>query len=120
MLFTIFFILYKQRLFNIYFKLIYWKRCRLFYKMKFKLAYLYATGVYYIIPKFLKRNIVAKIIPFIHLPNKEWSILDTIDSITPVYQSCYTEKQVYALFERNNMHSIKKVNWGVSHIGKKI
>ena len=88
-------------------------------KMKFKLAYLYATGVYYIIPKFLKRNIVAKIIPFIHLPNKEWSILDTIDSITPVYQSCYTEKQVYALFERNNMHSIKKVNWGVSHIGKK-
>ncbi len=89
-------------------------------EMKFKLAYLYATAVFYIIPNFLKRNIVAKFIPFIHLPNKEWSILDTIDSITPVYQSCYTEKEVYDLFERNNMYSIKKVNWGVSHIGKKI
>ena len=88
-------------------------------KIKFKLAYLYALSVYHVIPNFLKRNIVAKFIPFIYLPNKEWSILDTIDSITPVYQSCYTKKQVHDLFETNNMHSIKNTNWGVSHIGKK-
>jgi len=88
-------------------------------KIKFKLAYLYALSVYHVIPNFLKRNIVAKFIPFIYLPNKEWSILDTIDSITPVYQSCYTKKQVHDLFETNNMHSIKNTNWGVSHIEKK-
>ena len=89
-------------------------------KTKFKLAYIYSIIIYSIIPNKIKNiSILRKIIPYVYLPNKEWSIYDTIDSITPVYQTCYSEKEVKDLFIRNRLKNIIHTDWGISHIGEK-
>lgn len=89
-------------------------------KTKFKLAYIYSNIIYSIIPNKIKKiSILRKIIPYVYLPNKQWSIYDTIDSITPVYQACFSKEEVKNLFIRNRLTNIIHLDWGVSHIGEK-
>tara|TARA_Y100000591_G_scaffold244233_1_gene215147 strand:- start:457 stop:1416 length:960 start_codon:yes stop_codon:yes gene_type:complete len=89
-------------------------------RLKFKIALNYAKIIHTYIPKkILNISLLRKIIPYVFLPNKEWSIYDTIDSITPVYQRCFSPEEVYNLFNKNKLIDIKPTNWGVSHIGKK-
>lgn len=88
--------------------------------LKYKIAYIYAKLVYSIIPAKIKPlSVLRKFIPYVYLPNKEWSIYDTVDSITPKYQRCFTMGQVRKIFENNDLINIKATGWGVSHIGKK-
>ena len=89
-------------------------------RLKFKIALNYAKIIHNYIPKkILGISLLKKIIPYVLLPNKKWSIYDTIDSITPTYQRCFSSEEVYDLFKSNKLIDIKHTNWGVSHIGEK-
>jgi len=59
------------------------------------------------------------IFPFVFLPDKNWALLDTFDSITPSYQSAHTLDEVRKWFEGNNYIDIKQTGWGGSCRGKK-
>lgn len=89
-------------------------------RLKFKIALKYAKIIHTFIPKkILGISLLRKVLPFVYLPNREWSIYDTIDSITPVYQRCFSSEEVYNLFKSNKLIDIKPTNWGVSHIATK-
>jgi ubiquinone/menaquinone biosynthesis C-methylase UbiE/uncharacterized protein YbaR (Trm112 family) len=58
--------------------------------------------------------------PFISIPDKRWSILDTFDSITPSYQSAHESYEVFKWLEKCGFEDIKPSNWGfTSYTGKK-
>jgi len=89
-------------------------------RLKYKIALNYAKIIHSFIPKkILGISLLRKVLPFVYLPNREWSIYDTIDSITPVYQRCFSSEEVYNLFKSNKLVDIKPTNWGVSLLGTK-
>lgn len=58
--------------------------------------------------------------PFISIPDKRWSILDTFDSITPSYQSAHESYEVFKWLEKCGFAGIRPSNWGfTSFTGKK-
>ena len=81
-------------------------------KIKFKLAYLYALSVYHVIPNFLKRNIVAKFIPFIIFQIKNgrfWTLLIALHLCTKVV----IQKNKYTIFLRPIICIQLKIRIGV-------
>ena len=53
-----------------------------------------------------------KIFPFVDLPDKNWSILDTFDSVTPTYASTHDREEVIDWLCGADFHDIKPTNWG--------
>ena len=59
-------------------------------------------------------------LPFVNLPDKQWSLLDTFDSITPSYQSAHDSYEIYTWFKSIGYKDIEPTNWGnTSYRGSK-
>lgn len=52
------------------------------------------------------------LLPFVRLPDREWALLDTFDSVTPVYQSAHESYEVYTWFRTLGLSEIVPSNWG--------
>lgn len=50
--------------------------------------------------------------PFISLPDKNWSLLDTSDSITPSHQSGHEPYEVFSWFKNSGFKNIEPTNLG--------
>lgn len=50
--------------------------------------------------------------PFVRLPDRRWSLLDTFDSVTPVYQSAHQAHEVYTWFRTLGLGEIAPSDWG--------
>jgi SAM-dependent methyltransferase len=79
------------------------------------LAYTYATvhlfwRVARIAPPLGKA--VRAILPFINLPDIQWSLLDTFDSVTPSYQSAHSSYEVFRWLKDLGFTSVESTNWG--------
>jgi len=55
---------------------------------------------------------IRLVFPFVNLPDKNWSLLDTFDSITPSYQSAHESYEVFSWLKRSGFHEIEPTNWG--------
>jgi SAM-dependent methyltransferase len=49
--------------------------------------------------------------PSKHLPDVNWSVLDTFDSITPSHQSAHTCHEVFTWLKRAGLHEIEPTTW---------
>ncbi|TWW09966.1 hypothetical protein E3A20_09050 [Planctomyces bekefii] len=71
----------------------------------------------------LSRNlgrVIRLFFPFINLPDKDWSLLDTFDSVTPSYQSAHGSYEIYCWFKAIGYNNIEPTNWGnTSYCGSK-
>ena len=61
--------------------------------------------------RFLKRRLI-KYFPFVDLPDKNWSILDTFDSITPSYASTHENYEVRDWLKKIGFTKILNTKWG--------
>lgn len=52
------------------------------------------------------------VFPFVRLPDAQWSLLDTFDSVTPSYQSSHESYEIYQWFKESGMIEIAPSNWG--------
>lgn len=52
--------------------------------------------------------------PFVKLPDIRWSLLDTYDSVTPVYQSAHTANEVREWFRECGLANISASDWGIT------
>lgn len=52
------------------------------------------------------------IFPFVKLPDLNWSLLDTFDSITPSYQSAHESYEVYKWFIQSGFVDVRPSDWG--------
>ena len=52
--------------------------------------------------------------PFISIPDKRWSILDTFDSVSPSYQSAHESYEVYSWLKKSGFENISPSDWGFS------
>lgn len=50
--------------------------------------------------------------PFIKLPDLNWSLLDTFDSVTPSYQSAHECYEVFNWLKESGFVDIEPTNWG--------
>src|SRR5208337_2854717 len=50
--------------------------------------------------------------PYIALPDRRWSILDTFDSVTPTHQSGHSIYEVFQWFKLQACKGIEPSNWG--------
>lgn len=50
--------------------------------------------------------------PFISLPDRRWSLLDTFDSVTPSYQSGHESFEVFSWLRQAGFSEIEPTNWG--------
>lgn len=50
--------------------------------------------------------------PFISMPDRDWSLLDTFDSVTPSYQSGHESYEVFSWFKNAGYRDIEPTNWG--------
>jgi SAM-dependent methyltransferase len=50
--------------------------------------------------------------PFMNLPDFQWSLLDTFDSVTPSYQSAHASFEVFSWLKRAGFTNIEPTNWG--------
>lgn len=56
---------------------------------------------------------IAKVpFPFISLPDREWSMLDTFDSVTPSYQSGHESFEVFSWLKASGFELIEPSDWG--------
>ena len=68
----------------------------------------------------LFRPIIMKLFPFVDLPDKKWSILDTFDSVTPSYASTHESNEVHDWLNKNGFINIVGTDWGsTSFLAKK-
>lgn len=65
---------------------------------------------------FILSKILKIFFPVIILPDKNWSYLDTFDSISPKYQSTHTEKEVKKWMKKSGFININKTSWGQTSI----
>ena len=61
--------------------------------------------------RFLGR-LIRVFFPFINLPDRKWSLLDTFDAVTPAYQSAHDSFEVYRWFQLAGFANIEPTNWG--------
>ena len=52
--------------------------------------------------------------PFVRLPDIRWSLLDTYDSVTPVYESAHEPHEVLEWFRGCRLADIAPSDWGVT------
>ena len=50
--------------------------------------------------------------PFVKLPDLNWSLLDTFDSVTPSYQSAHESYEVFSWMKKAGFSDIEPTNWG--------
>jgi len=50
--------------------------------------------------------------PCVRLPDATWSMLDTFDSLTPIYQSTHESYEVFQWFQRAGLVDIEPSDWG--------
>ncbi len=88
------------------------------------LIYTYAT--IYILRPLLKVPILRTLIrpfftffPFMNIPDTNWSILNTFDSITPSNQYTFTLYQVFQWFKSAGLRNIEPSNWAGSSLNAK-
>lgn len=55
--------------------------------------------------------IFRQALPYIHLPDWRWSLLDTFDSITPAYQSTHKTREVWKWFRDAGFANIEPTWW---------
>lgn len=60
----------------------------------------------------LLSSAVRAVFPFVPLPDVRWAVLDTFDSLTPVYQSTHESYEVYQWFKRCGLQDIEPSEWG--------
>ncbi len=69
--------------------------------------------------RFIK-PLVIKIFPYTDLPDKNWAILDTFDSVTPKYASVHSSKELVEWMKSAGFKKITSTKWGsTSFIAKK-
>jgi hypothetical protein len=61
--------------------------------------------------RFIRSNI-ENYFPFVNLPDSKWSILDTFDSVTPVYASTHKYSEVLEWVTSQGFNKIVKTQWG--------
>ncbi|HVN96726.1 MAG TPA: methyltransferase domain-containing protein [Syntrophorhabdaceae bacterium] len=96
-----------------------------FYRKLFKLLerffrylppLIYSLVTVYVISFSLKVPLMGRIIrslfPYIKLPDKKWSLLDTFDSVTPSYQSAHEPYEVFTWFKDLGLIEIEPSDWG--------
>lgn len=54
---------------------------------------------------------IKVIFPFVNLPDRRWSLLDTFDSVTPSYQSTHESFEVFSWFKTLNFKQMEPTNW---------
>lgn len=55
---------------------------------------------------------VRAVFPLVRLPDIQWSLLDTFDSVTPTHQSAHESYEVYRWFKECDFIEIEPSNWG--------
>jgi SAM-dependent methyltransferase/uncharacterized protein YbaR (Trm112 family) len=55
---------------------------------------------------------IGKLLPHMPLPDVNWSLLDTFDSITPSYQSAHTNYEVFRWLKDTGFREIEPTDWG--------
>jgi SAM-dependent methyltransferase len=55
---------------------------------------------------------IRALFPFVKLPDIQWSLLDTFDSVTPSYQSAHSSYEVFSWLKRAGFTDIQPTNWG--------
>ena len=60
----------------------------------------------------LLKSLLVKVFPYTDLPDKNWAILDTFDSITPTYASVHTANELIAWLENAGFKNINSTDWG--------
>lgn len=59
-------------------------------------------------------HFIRAVFPMMRLPDLDWRILDTFDSLTPTYQSAHTAEEVRGWFEQLQAEKIVQADWGTS------
>lgn len=52
--------------------------------------------------------------PFVVLPDANWALLDTFDSVTPSYQSAHESYEIFSWLKRAGLVDVEPTNWGFS------
>jgi SAM-dependent methyltransferase len=55
---------------------------------------------------------IRALLPFAKLPDFQWSLLDTFDSVTPCYQSAHASYEVFNWLKQAGFTNIEPTNWG--------
>jgi len=55
---------------------------------------------------------ICNFFPFIILPDLNWSLLDTFDSVTPSYQSAHDSFEVFSWLKNTGFSDVEPTNWG--------
>lgn len=75
-------------------------------------TYLTVYGFYPIRSIPILNKAVRVVFPFVSLPDIQWSLLDTFDSISPAYQSAHTSYEVFQWFKNAGLSQIEPGDWG--------
>jgi len=63
-------------------------------------------------------NRVKSVFPYLDIPDIDWSLLDTFDSVTPSYQSSHDTQEVSNWLHNAGFRDIRQTDWGpTSFIG---
>tara|TARA_S200000501_G_C20869888_1_gene763749 strand:- start:6753 stop:7721 length:969 start_codon:yes stop_codon:yes gene_type:complete len=69
--------------------------------------------------RFIK-PLILEIFPYTDLPDKNWAVLDTFDSVTPTHASVHSSKELKGWMKNAGFKDITPTNWGpTSFIAKK-
>lgn len=52
--------------------------------------------------------------PFVDLPDRNWSLLDTFDSVTPSYQSAHESYEIFTWLKTTGFVEVEPTNWSFS------
>jgi len=67
------------------------------------------------------RPIIQKYFPYVDLPDLQWSILDTFDSVTPTYASTHAREEVNNWLDKAGFSDVHQTKWGeISFISKSL
>jgi ubiquinone/menaquinone biosynthesis C-methylase UbiE len=107
---------------NSYYDMLSVKIWRMFFNLFWKIfkhypaiayTYFFVNFHWYFLKKIkLISNAFKLFFPVVILPDKNWSYLDTFDSLTPVYASAHTDKEVRKWLISSGFTKIKKTFWG--------
>jgi SAM-dependent methyltransferase len=79
-------------------------------------ALLYSYFAGYVLRPLVPVPVLGKLVrlffPVVGLPDVNWSILDTFDSVTPTYQSAHESFEVFQWFKESRLVKIEPSNWG--------
>lgn len=70
----------------------------------------YGLSISYRIPFIGK--LIRGVFPYIKLPDKKWSLLDTFDSVTPAYQSVHEPYEIFKWCKDADLIDIEPSDWG--------